>query len=55
MRWEEMLEAEKSNPSGFTAYAVPGVADRIMINSGAGIAPGEPDVGRRPLDNVLQK
>ena len=28
--------------TGFTAYAVPGAAERNMINSGAGIAPGEP-------------
>ena len=28
--------------TGFTAYAKPEVAGRTMINSGAGIAPGEP-------------
>ena len=28
-----------------TAYAKPGAAERNMINSGAGIAPGEADVG----------
>ena len=27
---------------GFTAYAKPGAAERTMINSGAGVAPGEP-------------
>ena len=30
---------------GFTAYAVPGAAERTMTNFGAGIAPGEPHVG----------
>ena len=32
----------KARTTGFTAYAKPEVAERTMINSGTGIAPGEP-------------
>ena len=33
-----------------TAYAKPGAAGRTLIYSGAGIAPGEADVGFRKID-----
>jgi len=38
-----MAEPEDSGCS--VKRGKPGAADRIMINSGAGIAPGEPHVG----------
>ena len=40
-------EERKWPTTGFTAYAVPEAAGRTMIDSGAGIAPGEPNVGAR--------
>jgi hypothetical protein len=35
---------KKRPTTACTAYAKPGAAERIMINSGAGFAPGEADV-----------